>query len=66
MKFAILPDKVTTSVELRPTLVNFEMIVSSESNGEGSTRFASVPFETVPSLLPSRTFQKGPPLYKTS
>lgn len=61
----MLPDKETTSVRLRPILVNFEMMVSNGSNGEGSASFASVPFETVPSLRPSRTFQEGPPLYET-
>lgn len=61
----MLPDKETTSVRLRPILVNFEMMVFNGSNGAGSTSVASVPFETVPSLRPSRTFQEGPPLYET-
>lgn len=61
---ASLPDKETTSVTLRPTLTNFETIVSSGSNGEGSAAFARDPFETVPSLRPSGTFHEGPPLYQ--
>lgn len=51
--YLIIPDKVTTSLRLRPTLLNLEVIVFSVSNGEGIARFASVPFETNPSLLPS-------------
>ena len=62
--YKIIPDKVTTSLTLRPTLSNLEMIVSSVSNGEGIALFASVLFETNPSLRPSWTYQKGPPLYK--
>ena len=49
---------------MRPTLLNLEIIVSSESNGEGSAPFANVPFEIDPSLRPSRTFHEGPPLCK--
>lgn len=60
-----LPDKETTSVRLSPTLVNFETIVDSGSNGEGRTTFARDPFETVPSLLPNGTFHEGPPLCQT-
>jgi len=41
------------------------MMVSNGSNGEGRAVFASVPFDTVPSLRPSKTFQEGPPLYQT-
>jgi len=51
--YKIIPDKVTTSLTLRPTLSNLEMIVSSVSNGEGIALFASVLFETNPSLRPS-------------
>lgn len=62
--YFIVPDKVTTSLRSRPTSLNFEMMVSSVSNGEGIARFASVPFEINPSLRPSWTYQKGPPLCK--
>jgi len=60
----MLPDKETTSVRLRPASANFAMMESNGSNGEGRALFASVPFDTVPSLRPSKTFQEGPPLYE--
>jgi hypothetical protein len=60
-----LPDKETTSVRLSPTLVNFETIVSSGSNGEGRTTFARDPFEIVPSFRPNITLHEGPPLCQT-
>jgi hypothetical protein len=50
--YRIVPDKVTTSLMLSPTLSNLEMIVSSVSNGEGIARFARVLFDTNPSLRP--------------
>jgi hypothetical protein len=61
--YRIVPDKVTTSLMLSPTLSNLDMIVSSVSNGEGIARFARVLFDTNPSLRPCWTYQKGPPLY---
>lgn len=62
--YKIIPDKVTRSLRLRPTLSNLEIIVSSVSKGEGIARFARVLFETNPSLRPWLTYQKGPPLCK--
>lgn len=61
----MLPDKETTSVRLRPASLNFAMMVSNGSNGAGRALFARVPFDTLPSLRPSKTFQEGPPLYDT-
>ena len=61
-----LPDKETTSLRSSPTSVNFETIEFNGSNGEGSPKFARDPFETVPSLRPSKTLHEGPPVCQTS
>ena len=60
-----VPDKDTTSVTSRPTFLNLEVILYSESNAEGSDW--SVPFmliDTNPSRLPYKTLHVGPPLCK--
>jgi len=64
-KSEILPDKATMSLAESPWALKVEIRVVRLDVGAGITPvFAAVKLAVLESLLPTFTFQKGPPSYK--